>query len=92
MFVSIYRDRQNLLSVSYLILVWFFVVSCKRLHDRVLRTLKPVQECTSEFCRIQTKTCQEGALEEVIRIKGEASRLLNTLEVRLCRGRHIEKT
>jgi hypothetical protein len=46
-------------------------------------------ECTSEFCRIWTELCQEGALEEVLD-QGETSRLLNTLEVRLCRGRHID--
>jgi hypothetical protein len=38
----------------------------------------------------QTETCQEGAPEEVIRLKEEASRLLNTLKERLCRGRHRE--
>jgi hypothetical protein len=44
--------------------LWFHA----RVHDRVHYGFSKNQciECTSEFCRIWTKTCQEGAPEEVI--------------------------
>jgi hypothetical protein len=48
------------------------------------------KECTSEFCVEFRKEHARREHQRNHKLKGEASRLLNTLEERLCRGRHRE--